>query len=129
MNVQLSRSGAVARLTLDRPAKRNALTLGMLRELGTHLQQLAEDDSTRVVVLEGAGASFSVGADVTERAVLELRPEGLTVVEVAPGVDLQRDVLDKAEFPLLVADPLERMDPALFSKDTGGLLPALGRRS
>ncbi|MGN6243752.1 MAG: acyl CoA:acetate/3-ketoacid CoA transferase [Motilibacteraceae bacterium] len=66
---------------------------------------------------------------VTERAVLELRPEGLTVIEIAPGVDLQRDVLDKAEFPLLVADPLERMDPALFAKDTGGLLPALGRHA
>ena len=39
---------------------------------------------------------------VTERCVLELRPEGLTVIEIAPGVDLQRDVLDKAAFKLHV---------------------------
>ena len=45
---------------------------------------------------------------VTERCVLELRPEGLTVIEIAPGVDLQRDVLDKAAFKLHVADDLTR---------------------
>lgn len=51
---------------------------------------------------------------VTERCVLELRDEGLTVVEVAPGVDLQRDVLDRAEFRLHVADQVAVMDAALF---------------
>jgi propionate CoA-transferase len=51
---------------------------------------------------------------VTERAVMELRAEGVTVVEIAPGVDLQRDVLDQAEFPLLVADDLRSMDIRLF---------------
>jgi acyl CoA:acetate/3-ketoacid CoA transferase len=51
---------------------------------------------------------------VTERCVLELRPEGLTVVEIAPGIDLDRDVLDKAAFKLRVADDLREMDPQLF---------------
>ena len=51
---------------------------------------------------------------ITERAVLELRPEGLVVVEIAPGVDLERDVLAKADFPLLVSDQLKLMDAALF---------------
>lgn len=51
---------------------------------------------------------------VTERCVLELRRPGLTVIEIAPGVDLQRDVLDKAAFPLHVADDLREMDAALF---------------
>jgi len=51
---------------------------------------------------------------VTERAVLELRPEGLTVTEIAPGVDLNRDVLGKADFPLLVSDELKLMDSCLF---------------
>ncbi|MGN6332954.1 MAG: enoyl-CoA hydratase/isomerase family protein [Motilibacteraceae bacterium] len=89
MSVQLSRSGAVARLTLDRPAKRNALTLGMLRELGTHLEQLAEDDSTRVVVLEGAGASFSVGADVTEFASHDANSARRTWIAVGHRVTAQ----------------------------------------
>jgi propionate CoA-transferase len=51
---------------------------------------------------------------VTERCALELRAEGLTVIEIAPGVDLQRDVLDRAEFPLQVSADLRPMDPRLF---------------
>jgi propionate CoA-transferase len=51
---------------------------------------------------------------VTERCVLELQPEGLTVTELAPGVDLQGDVLDRAEFELRVADDVKPMDPRLF---------------
>lgn len=58
---------------------------------------------------------------VTERAVLELRPEGLTVVEIAPGVDLQRDVLDRCEFTLRVSPDLTTMSPQLFDPQPGGL--------
>ncbi|MFC9761052.1 acyl CoA:acetate/3-ketoacid CoA transferase [Rhodococcus jostii] len=58
---------------------------------------------------------------VTERAVLELRPEGLTVVEIAPGVDLQRDILGKSEFDLLVDPDLKTMAPELFSPHVQGL--------
>ncbi len=43
---------------------------------------------------------------VTERCVLELTKQGLTAVEIVKGVDLQRDILDKAAFPLLVSDKL-----------------------
>jgi propionate CoA-transferase len=58
---------------------------------------------------------------VTERAVLELRPEGLTVIEIAPGVDLARDVLGKCEFELQVAADLTTMSPRLFEPPAGGL--------
>ncbi len=58
---------------------------------------------------------------VTERAVLSLRPEGLTVVEVAPGIDLDRDVLARSEFPLRVADDLRVMDGDLFRPGRMGL--------
>ena len=50
---------------------------------------------------------------VTERCVLRLEQEGVTVVEIAPGVDLERDVLAQAEFPLRVATDLRKMDAAL----------------
>lgn len=43
---------------------------------------------------------------VTERAVFELGPEGLVVVEVAPGVDLQSDVLDRLPFAVSVSPDL-----------------------
>lgn len=51
---------------------------------------------------------------VTERCVLELRADGLVVREIAPGIDLQRDVLDQAGFALKVDRELQTMDAALF---------------
>jgi acyl CoA:acetate/3-ketoacid CoA transferase len=58
---------------------------------------------------------------VTERCVLRLEPEGVTVVEIAPGVDLQSDVLDQAEFSLRVSTKLRTMDPRLFHPEPIGL--------
>jgi propionate CoA-transferase len=67
---------------------------------------------------------------ITERAVLELRPEGLTVTEIAPGVDLEKDVLAKSDFPLLVSGALTLMDSALFVAEPMGLkLPQVGAHS
>ena len=51
---------------------------------------------------------------VTERCVIELRKEGLTVIEIAPGVDLQRDILDRAGIPLIVADKLATTNSSIF---------------
>ena len=51
---------------------------------------------------------------VTERCVLELRADGLVLREIAPGIDLQRDVLDQAGFALKVDHELQTMDAALF---------------
>jgi propionate CoA-transferase len=59
---------------------------------------------------------------VTERCVLELRPEGLTVIEIAPGVDLERDVLAAAGFTLRVSDDLRLMPSALFRPEPIGLV-------
>ena len=51
---------------------------------------------------------------VTERAVIELLPEGLTVTEIAPGIDLQTQVLDQMDFKPLVAENLKTMDLRIF---------------
>jgi acyl CoA:acetate/3-ketoacid CoA transferase len=61
---------------------------------------------------------------VTERCVLKLLPQGLTVTEVAPGVDLARDVLAQAAIPLAVAPDLAPMDARLFSAEPMGLVLA-----
>ena len=58
---------------------------------------------------------------ITERCVLELRPSGLTVTEIAPGVDLNRDVLSQAAFALQVAPNLKAMDTNLFHEPLIGL--------
>jgi acyl CoA:acetate/3-ketoacid CoA transferase len=41
-------------------------------------------------------------------------PEGLTVTEIAPGIDLKRDVLAQSETPLLVSSDLREMDQRIF---------------
>lgn len=52
---------------------------------------------------------------LTERAVFRVEPDGLVLIEVAPGVDVKRDVIDQMEFaPVRVADPLPLMDARLF---------------
>lgn len=51
---------------------------------------------------------------VTERAVFEIRPEGLTLTEIAPGVDLHDDVLDQMEFKPVIAEDLKEMDSRAF---------------
>lgn len=58
---------------------------------------------------------------VTERCVLKLTADGLIVTEIAPGIDLQADILNQAETPLGVLDDLKMMDLALFRPDPFGL--------
>jgi len=58
---------------------------------------------------------------VTERCVIELRADGLTIVEIAPGVDLEADVLAKAAFPLKVANDLRVMEARIFRPEPMGL--------
>ena len=58
---------------------------------------------------------------VTERCVMELRDTGVTVTEIAPGADLERDVLGQAGFKLQVAEDLRVIDPHLFRPAPFGL--------
>jgi enoyl-CoA hydratase/carnithine racemase len=53
----------IARVWLDRPDKLNGLTLPMLRELAATARRLSRDRSLRVVIITGAGESFSAGLD------------------------------------------------------------------
>ena len=64
----VDRDGAVARVTLNRPDRRNALTAALLDDLVAALEDLAGDERTRVVVLTGAGGDLSVGADLADLA-------------------------------------------------------------
>jgi enoyl-CoA hydratase len=61
------KTGHVARVTMARPAKHNALTAVMWADLRDAFLSLAADPEVRVVVLQGAGGrAFSVGADIAE---------------------------------------------------------------
>ncbi len=52
---------------------------------------------------------------VTERAVFELREKGLTLIEVAPGIDIERDIVGRMAFRPHMADDIRTMDADLFS--------------
>jgi enoyl-CoA hydratase/carnithine racemase len=56
----------VATLTLNRPAARNALSLGLMEALDSALQAIAEDRAIRVVILAANGPAFCAGHDLRE---------------------------------------------------------------
>jgi enoyl-CoA hydratase/carnithine racemase len=64
--VELHRDGPVARVVLDRPERRNALSLALMREVIDTLDDIAADPAVRVVVVEGNGPAFSAGHDLAE---------------------------------------------------------------
>lgn len=64
MSLRVERSDGTLRITFDRPEKRNAITIAMWFEIEQTLTDLAADDA--VVVISGAGGTFSAGSDVTE---------------------------------------------------------------
>jgi propionate CoA-transferase len=52
---------------------------------------------------------------ITERAVFELSAAGVVLIEIAPGIDLQRDVLDQMDFAPIISPELTTMDSRIFS--------------
>ncbi|MDH4150845.1 MAG: enoyl-CoA hydratase-related protein [Betaproteobacteria bacterium] len=69
--ILVTRAGPVATVLLSNPAKLNALTVAMWRDLASEMRQLSDDDGLRCVVLRGAGtAAFAAGADIAEFASL-----------------------------------------------------------
>jgi enoyl-CoA hydratase/carnithine racemase len=65
-NLLVRREGATATITLNRPEKRNALSLELMQELIAAFERLEADAEVRVIVVEGAGPVFSAGHDLGE---------------------------------------------------------------
>jgi enoyl-CoA hydratase len=91
-----SDQGGLTTLTLNRPAKLNALTPGSFVALRAHLDAIALDPSVGCVVLEGAGRSFCAGHDLSaiadhERAPSRhFEPETVDVLEALPQPTIAR---------------------------------------
>ncbi|AQH03111.1 acyl CoA:acetate/3-ketoacid CoA transferase [Burkholderia sp. KK1] len=105
-------------------------TAGAQLEAGGGRLVIVKEGRTRKFVRTAEQITFSgrVGRTrgqrvtyVTERCVIDLLDDGLTVREIAPGVDLQRDILDQADIELKVALDLREMDAALFTDAPFGL--------
>ncbi|WP_135554343.1 acyl CoA:acetate/3-ketoacid CoA transferase [Paenibacillus cymbidii] len=62
---------------------------------------------------------------VTERAVFDLTPDGIRLIEIAPGVDLEKDVLGQMDVVPLVSPSLKLMDAAIFRDEPLGLAERL----
>lgn len=63
---------------------------------------------------------------VTERAVFELGNEGLVLTEIAPGIDLEKDVLDQMAFKPKISPDLKTMPPEMFREKWGQLASIIG---
>lgn len=67
---------------------------------------------------------------ITERGVMTLTPKGIVLTEIAPGVDLERDIIGQSEFPIIVSDNLVEMPARIFRPELVGLrLPPKQRRT
>jgi methylglutaconyl-CoA hydratase len=66
VSIEYAAGSGVARITLNRPEKRNAITSEMLSALPEALQRAAEDATVRVLLIRGAGKDFCAGLDLSE---------------------------------------------------------------
>lgn len=67
-DIQCSRLGATATVTISHPARRNAMTVDMWQRLPQLIAELNADDSLRCVIIRGAAGNFCAGADLSQFA-------------------------------------------------------------
>jgi enoyl-CoA hydratase/carnithine racemase len=65
-NLLVTRDGSAARIVLNRPEKRNALSLELMEEMIAAVREVSALHDTRAIVIEGAGPVFSAGHDLSE---------------------------------------------------------------
>jgi len=105
-------------------------TAGATLEVGAGRLTIVKEGKTRKFVKATEHITYSgvIGRQrgqrvtyITERCVIELENDALVVTEIAPGVDLQRDIIEQADVPLRVHNNLRLMDVALFHDQPFGL--------
>ena len=87
---------------------------GKVKKLVHEVEQISF--SGKRAVMQGQDITY-----ITERCVMKLTNDGVVVTEIAPGVELQANILDQAEFPLIISPNLRPMSTALFQPATMGL--------
>lgn len=96
--IRVERRGGVVRCTLDRPPL-NLLEPGLIAELRTTFETLAQDDAVRVAIVTGAGRAFQAGMDV--RVLRDLDATGATALISALHDAI--DAVHRAPFPVIAA--------------------------
>ncbi|GAB3043025.1 acyl CoA:acetate/3-ketoacid CoA transferase [Virgibacillus ainsalahensis] len=105
-------------------------TVGGKAEANDHKLVITEQGKAKKIVEEVQQITFSgkFASDndlpvlfVTERAVFDILDGKLRLIEIAPGVDLEKDVLEWMDFRPVIADDLKEMDSSIFAEEWGGL--------
>jgi len=65
---------------------------------------------------------------ITERAVFQLIPQGLELIEIAPGINLEKDILAHMSFSPVMNPPIAHMDPRIFQPGRVGLVDCMNSR-
>ncbi|MDR3418953.1 MAG: crotonase/enoyl-CoA hydratase family protein [Nevskia sp.] len=111
-------TGRVARITLDRPARGNGITMDMPRELAECVERANLDPTVHVIALSGNGSGFCGGYDLVESA------EALTIGEDSPqrprGSPLDPRVQMQNHLPGGTWDPVT--DYAMMSRNVKGFM-------
>lgn len=103
---------------------------GLELEIGNGELRIVKEGRSRKFVEQVQQVTYSgeygasIGQDVlyvTERAVFKLTREGIVLTEIAPGVDLQKDVLDQMGFRPILSEELKPMDSRIFRAEKMGL--------
>jgi enoyl-CoA hydratase len=110
-------TGAVARITLDRPARGNGITLDMPRELAACVEHANLDPAVHVILLSGNGKGFCGGYDLVESAErLGVGVEG----DAPPGSPLDPAVMARNHDPHATWDPM--VDYQMMSRNVRGFM-------
>lgn len=83
LGLEFSRDGEAGRLTFARPEKKNAISHGMWSAIPEVVAEVEADPALKVLVLTGAGADFSAGADISEFGTLRSTAEGAAAYDKA----------------------------------------------
>src|SRR4030095_12082178 len=86
----IDENAGIAWLSLNRPEKKNALSIALLAELSSILRSLADNDKIRCIVTAGAGDSYSSGRDLYDMRGQDNRRRTRGIGGVAEIVDIMR---------------------------------------
>src|ERR1044071_3540982 len=112
------RTGRIARITLNRPARGNGITLDMPREIAACVERANLDPAVHVIALSGNGTGFCGGYDLVESA--EALFEGRVGKEGFAGSALDPKVQMQNHTPGQTWDPM--IDFAMMSRNVRGFM-------
>src|SRR5688572_21031131 len=111
-------TGRIARITLNRPARGNGITLAMPRELAACVERANLDPRVHVIALSGNGTGFCGGYDLVESA--EALAMGRKDAELPEGSAVDRLVQMQNHAPNSAWDPM--IDYAMMSRNVRGFM-------